>query len=202
VAVSKTRPDDQIVACYDTGQRHFGENRPKEMQEKAASLPSDIHWHFIGHLQTNKVKYIIKDVYLIHSVDSLRLLEEIDKRAANAEDRTVNVLLQVHIAKEEQKFGFDSDELSRFFTQEGWKDFSNVQICGLMGMATFTSDMSVVKTEFEGLKTLFDEVKKIEGVDALNMDTLSMGMSGDYELAIGCGATMVRVGSKIFGSRT
>lgn len=200
VAVSKTRPLEQLSEAYDSGQRHFGENRPQEMKSKWQELPKDIHWHMIGHLQTNKVKYIIDFVHLIHSVDSLRLLEEIDKRALRAE-RRVDVLLQVHIAQEEEKFGFGAEEVRAFFTGRAYSAYPNVRIVGLMGMATNTADGEVVRAEFDALRSLFDSLKPLADGASLQMETLSMGMSGDYELAIDCGSTMVRVGSRIFGAR-
>jgi PLP dependent protein len=193
VAVSKLKPASDIAKMYALGQRDFGENYVQELVEKQAQLPADIRWHFIGHLQSNKVKYIAPFVHLIHSVDSERLLKEIDKQAAK-NNRTVHVLLQVHIAEEETKFGFDEVELMAFDITQ----FKNVHIIGLMGMATFTDDKEKVKREFEHLQKIFTNftIKKNSA-----LTTLSMGMSDDYALAISCGSNMVRIGSLLFGKR-
>jgi PLP dependent protein len=193
VAVSKLKPASDIEKMYALGQRDFGENYVQELVEKEAQLPADINWHFIGHLQSNKVKYIAPFVYLIQSVDSEKLLKEIDKQAAK-KNRTINVLLQVHIAEEETKFGFDEAELMAFDISL----FKNVKIVGLMGMATFTEDKGKVKREFEHLQKIYTAFA-IEKNIALN--TLSMGMSDDYALAIDCGSNMVRIGSLLFGRR-
>ncbi len=193
VAVSKLKPVTDISKMYELGQRDFGENYVQELVEKQTQLPTDILWHFIGHLQSNKVKYIAPFVYLIHSVDSEKLLKEIDKQAAK-NNRKINVLLQVHIAEEQTKFGFDEAELMNLDIDL----YPNVNIIGLMGMATFTDDKQKVKREFEQLKTLhtqFNSDKKLE------LTTLSMGMSDDYELAINCGSNMIRIGSLLFGRR-
>ena len=196
VAVSKTKPASDIMEAYKTGHRDFGENRVQELQEKQGTLPKDIRWHMIGHLQRNKVKYIIDFVHLIHGVDSERLLREIDKRAA-ASGKVVNCLLQVHIAEEASKFGFDEDELEQLFAGEPVKSFPNVRLRGLMGMATFTDDRVKVQREFSRLKSLYDTW----GAQMPEADTLSMGMSGDYDIAIAEGSNMIRVGSRIFGAR-
>ena len=196
VAVSKTKPNELIQEAYDAGHRDFGENKAQEMQAKAQSLPTDIQWHFIGHLQRNKVKYIIPHVHLIHSVDSLRLLQEIDKRAANA-NRTIDVLLQMYIAKEESKFGLDEEELMEILEGEYLKAMKNVRVIGLMGMATNTKDQNIVKREFDSLNTLFNRLKS-----EYSFTTISMGMSNDYPMAIDSGPNMVRVGSLIFGERS
>jgi PLP dependent protein len=197
VAVSKTKPNAHILQAYEAGQRVFGENRPQELKTKAESLPEDIQWHMIGHLQSNKVKYLIEHVSLIHSVDSLTLLEEVEKRAAKV-PRTVEVLLQIHIAKEEQKFGLSADELKVVIESGELLKMPHIRVRGLMGMATFTHDEEQIRTEFKSLKSLFEEVKVEMGGQ---FDTLSMGMSGDYTIAIEEGSTMVRIGSSIFGNR-
>lgn len=197
VAVSKTKPNAYILQAYEAGQRVFGENRPQELKTKAESLPEDIQWHMIGHLQSNKVKYLIHHVALIHSIDSLSLLEEVNKRAANIR-RSIDVLLQVHIANEEQKFGFSADELKGLSTSGNLGKMPHIRVRGLMGMATFTHDEEQIRMEFKGLKSLFEEVRMEMGEQ---FDTLSMGMSGDYTIAIEEGSTMVRIGSSIFGNR-
>ena len=199
VAVSKTKPSSAIQECYSTGHRDFGENKVQELVQKAEELPKDIQWHMIGHLQRNKVKYIAPFVHLIHGVDSLKLLKEVNKRAKN-ENRTINCLLQVHIAEEDTKFGFDKAELEEMIEQDTFNQLDNVQIQGLMGMATFTEDEIQISREFRALKKLFDELQKKES-KILKMKTLSMGMSGDYQLALEEGSNMVRVGSAIFGAR-
>ena len=194
VAVSKIKPAADIMQMYELGQRDFGENYVQELVEKQAQLPTDILWHFIGHLQSNKVKYIASFVHLIQSVDSEKLLKEIDKQAAK-NNRKINVLLQMHIAEEQTKFGFDKKELMNLDVNL----YPNVHITGLMGMATFTEDKEKVKREFEQLQSFyknFEDAKKIE------LNTLSMGMSDDYELAINCGSNMIRIGSLLFGRRS
>jgi len=194
VAVSKIKPAADVQKMYDMGQRDFGENYVQELVEKQAQLPADILWHFIGHLQSNKVKYIAPFVHLIQSVDSEKLLKEIDKQAAK-NNRKINVLLQMHIAEEQTKFGFDEHELMNLDVNL----YPNVHITGLMGMATFTEDKEKVKREFEQLQSFyknFEDAKKIE------LNTLSMGMSDDYELAINCGSNMIRIGSLLFGKRS
>lgn len=193
VAVSKTKPNDAIIEAYETGQRIFGENKVQELVSKYESLPKDIEWHMIGHLQRNKVKYIAPFVHLIHGIDSLRLLEEVDKQAAKFK-RIQRILLQMHIAEEETKFGLDENELIEILQQ--LEDFPNVQVLGLMGMATFTDSEEKISKEFYYLKTIYDKYKT-----DYQFTTLSMGMSGDYQLAIQNGSNMVRLGSSIFGER-
>lgn len=195
IAVSKTKPASDIMALYALGQRDFGENYVQELVTKQADLPKDIRWHFIGHLQSNKAKYIAPFVYLIHGVDSEKLLIEINKQGAK-NDRKISVLLQIHIAQEESKFGFDAEELAAANLNE----LKHVMVKGLMGMASFTEDKTQVQQEFIYLKTLFDGYKKTQ-MHVANFDTLSMGMSGDYELAIKAGSNMVRIGSLLFGER-
>ena len=192
VAVSKTKPIEDILELYNLGQRDFGENYVQELVEKAEKLPKDIRWHFIGHLQTNKVKLIAPFVQLIHGVDSLKLLKEINKQAEKS-NRVIDCLLQAHIAQEETKFGFDEAELSSTLKQLEITEMLNVRVVGLMGMASFTDDMTRVKSEFQKLKTLFDLNAKFE--------ILSMGMSSDYKTAVVEGSNMVRIGSLLFGER-
>jgi len=192
VAVSKTKPNTAILEAYQAGQRIFGENKVQELVQKAEELPKNIAWHMIGHLQTNKVKFIAPFVSLIHGVDSLKLLKEINKRAEQ-NNRIIDCLLQVHIATESSKFGFGMEEVESALNQA--KEFKNIRITGLMGMATFTDDTQQVVDEFKSLKTVFDSIKNE------HITTLSMGMSGDYKLAIEQGSTMIRVGSAIFGHR-
>ncbi|HLN96758.1 MAG TPA: YggS family pyridoxal phosphate-dependent enzyme [Flavobacterium sp.] len=199
VAVSKTQPLDAIREAYDAGQRIFGENRIQEMTEKWEALPKDIEWHMIGHVQSNKVKYMIPYVKLIHGVDSLKLLVEID-RLARKWRRSVDVLLQVHIAEEDTKFGLSDSELLELFASTDYSALTHTNIRGLMGMATFTNDTTQVRREFEHLKSLFDQTKQRLG--KANFDILSMGMSGDYAEAVATGSTMVRIGSSIFGERS
>jgi len=194
IAVSKTKPISLIQEVYATGQRDFGENKVHELVEKHEALPYDIRWHMIGHLQRNKVKYIAPFVHLIHGVDSLRLLNEINKQGAKI-NRCIPVLLQVHISQEDTKFGFDSNELKEAINE--CKVLEWIKPCGLMGMATFTSDLEQVRREFQGLKGLFDEYQSNFGENP----TLSMGMSGDYKVAIDQGSTMIRIGSSLFGRR-
>jgi len=194
IAVSKTKPISLIQEVYATGQRDFGENKVQELVEKHEALPYDIRWHMIGHLQRNKVKYIAPFVHLIHGVDSLRLLNEINKQGAKI-NRCIPVLLQVHISQEDTKFGFDSNELKEAINE--CKVLEWIKPCGLMGMATFTSDLEQVRREFQGLKGLLDEYQSNFGENP----TLSMGMSGDYKVAIDQGSTMIRIGSRIFGRR-
>jgi len=195
VAVSKTHPVSAIQEVYDLGQRVFGENKVQEVAEKYPLLPKDIQWHLIGHLQTNKVKYIAEFVDTIQSVDSEKLIREINKEAAK-HNRTIKVLLQVKIAEEESKFGLDINEAKDLFEQYLNGEFQNIEITGLMGMATFTDDKDQVKKEFLNLKNLFDELNQLK-----KLETLSMGMSDDFPIAIECGANSVRVGSAIFGRR-
>jgi hypothetical protein len=200
VAVSKTHSPEKIKEAYDAGQRIFGENRVQEMAPKYEALPKDIQWHMIGHMQTNKVKYIAPFVYMIHSVDRYNVLEEINKQAAKA-NRIIPCLLQIHIAKEESKFGFSEDEVMMLIMSSEVKNLANVSIQGLMGMATFTSDQEQVRTEFRGLHDLFHRLKSSTLPPNVEMKELSMGMSGDYQIAIEEGSTMVRIGSSIFGER-
>jgi PLP dependent protein len=200
VCVSKFNPNESIRAAYETGERFFGESKVQELCEKQETLPQDISWHFIGHLQSNKIKYIVPFVSLIHGVDSFKLLAEIDKQAAKA-GRTINCLLQIHIAREDTKFGFSADELLEMLGVGEWRTLKNIRICGLMGMATFTDDREQIRTEFRGLKTLFDQVKTNYFASESSFCELSMGMSDDYQIAIEEGSTLVRVGSLIFGAR-
>jgi pyridoxal phosphate enzyme (YggS family) len=201
VAVSKTKPIPDLMEAYEAGQRIFGENKIQEMAEKWEAMPKDIQWHMIGHVQTNKVKFMAPFVSLIHGVDSLKLLHEINKQALK-NNRIIDCLLQVYIAEEESKFGLDEDELNgviQFITQNS-EVYKNIRIVGLMGMATFTDNQNQIKKEFTHLKSIFDSLKSTE-TDNLQLNTISMGMSGDYKLAIDCGSTMVRIGSSIFGGR-
>lgn len=200
IAVSKTKPASNIEAAYTHGQRAFGENKVQELTDKAEDLPKDIEWHMIGHLQRNKVKYIVPFVHLIHGVDSPRLLKEINKQGRKIE-RVIPVLLQMHIAEEESKFGLDKNELNELLSSEAFKEMNFVEVKGLMGMATFTEDEDKIRREFKSLKHIFEEVKAKYNDEKLNMTELSMGMSGDYKIAIEEGSTMVRVGSAIFGER-
>lgn len=199
VAVSKTKPAEDILSLYALGQRDFGENYVQELVEKAGSLPADIRWHFIGHLQTNKVKLITPFVQLIHGVDSLKLLLEIDKQADKA-GRVTDCLLQVHIAREETKFGLDEKELEEIFLYLKQTPLSHIRVRGLMGMASFTDDAQVVQEEFRQLKKLFDHYRYTLPGDK-GMQVLSMGMSADYPLAVKEGSTLVRIGSLLFGER-
>ena len=200
VAVSKTKPNDAILDAYHAGQRVFGENYVQELVDKQASLPTDIEWHLIGHLQTNKVKYIAPFVAWIHAVDSEKLLAEINKQAVKS-NRIINCLLQVHIAVEESKFGFSPDEIKDFCTSLDLAKYPNVAIRGLMGMASFTDDTNIIRKEFQLLKQTFDELKEKHFSTLNNFTEISMGMSSDWPLAIEEGSTIVRVGSAIFGSR-
>ncbi|MES2812806.1 MAG: YggS family pyridoxal phosphate-dependent enzyme [Bacteroidota bacterium] len=199
VAVSKTKPVSDLMEAYTAGQRIFGENKIQEMTEKWEVMPKDIEWHMIGHVQTNKVKFMAEYVSLIHGVDSLKLLEEINKQAKK-HNRIINCLLQIHIAEEETKFGLDEKELEAILQSEELKQMTHISIIGLMGMATFTEDQNQIKKEFQYLKSIFDKTKSLSIVNC-QLSTLSMGMSGDYQLAIDCGSTMIRVGSSIFGGR-
>ncbi len=200
IAVSKFQSIASIMQAYEAGQRCFGENRAQEMTAKHEALPTDIEWHFIGHLQRNKIKYIISFVSLIQSVDSAALLEEINKAAANT-GRIVPCLLQIHIAREESKFGFAPDELRQFMREGSWKKLTHVQLHGLMGMATFTDNMDQVRQEFRMLKQLFDEIRSTYFSENENFRELSMGMTGDYQIALQEGSTLVRIGTALFGSR-
>jgi pyridoxal phosphate enzyme (YggS family) len=200
VAVSKTKPVSVIMHAYKAGQRVFGENKVQELQAKYPEMPKDIRWHMIGHLQTNKVKYIAPWIDMIHSVDRMKLLRTINKEAAKAE-RTIDCLLQFHIAEEDTKFGLDMKEAEQMLESESFQDFKNVRIRGVMGMATFTEDMAQVRREFKHLKSIFDQLKSRFFSDTDAFSEISMGMSGDYKIAIEEGATIVRIGSTIFGAR-
>ena len=199
VAVSKTKPVSDLMEAYNAGQRVFGENKIQEMVEKHEQMPNDVEWHMIGHVQRNKVKYMASFVDLIHGVDGIKLLKEINKQAKK-HDRTINCLLQIKIADEETKFGMAASVAQELFESDELNSMTNIKITGVMGMATFTDDMDQVKKEFEYLKSTFDQLKTIPSSNS-DLQIISMGMSGDYELAIDCGSTMVRVGSSIFGSR-
>ena len=196
VAVSKTKPVADLQEAYNAGQRIFGENKIQEMVEKYDALPKDIEWHMIGHLQSNKVKYMAHFVDLIHGVDKLKTLKEINKQAKK-HDRIINCLLQVKIAKEETKFGFSFDEIRAILSSEEMRELQNINVGGFMGMASFTDDKKQLEEEFSSLKNLFDTLKTQHS----SIKILSMGMSGDYQLAIENGSTMIRVGSSIFGQR-
>ncbi len=197
IAVSKTKPNEDILDLYELGQKAFGENYVQELVDKAAQLPKDIQWHFIGHLQSNKVKYIAPFVHLIHGVDSEKLLQEINKQAIK-QNRTIDCLLQVHIATEETKFGFDADSISELIQSGRLANYSNIRIKGLMGMASFSEDTSILTKEFSTLKQIFDQSSIQLSSD---FTILSMGMSSDYALAISLGSNMVRIGSLLFGAR-
>ena len=201
VAVSKTKPVSDLMEAYEAGQRIFGENKIQEMSEKWEVMPKDIQWHMIGHVQTNKVKYMAPFVSLIHGVDSLKLVQEINKQAQK-NNRIIDCLLQVYIAEEESKFGLDEEELDEILkqVQNDRGNYKNIRIVGLMGMATFTNNQNQIKKEFSRLKTIFDSYCNVNTKNC-QLNTLSMGMSGDYALAIECGSTMVRIGSSIFGNR-
>jgi pyridoxal phosphate enzyme (YggS family) len=199
VAVSKTKPVADLMEAYNAGQRIFGENKIQEMTDKWEQMPKDIEWHMIGHVQSNKVKIMAEYVSLIHGVDSLKLLQEINKQAKK-HNRVIDCLLQIHIAEEETKFGLDEEELNHILTSEDFKSLENIKIVGLMGMATFTENQNQIEKEFNHLNSIFDKHSKLE-TSNLKLQTLSMGMSGDYQLAISCGSTMVRIGSSIFGTR-
>ncbi|WP_353078328.1 YggS family pyridoxal phosphate-dependent enzyme [Flavobacterium sp.] len=202
VAVSKTKPVSDLMEAYNAGQRIFGENKIQEMTDKWEQMPKDIEWHMIGHVQTNKVKFMAEYVSLIHGVDSLKLLQEINKQAKK-HNRVIDCLLQIHIAEEETKFGLDEEELNQVLkqVQKDKSEFENIRIVGLMGMATFTENTTQIEKEFNHLKSIFDKLSKIPFTHNLKPNILSMGMSGDYQLAISCGSTMVRIGSSIFGTR-
>lgn len=200
VAVSKTKPVTDLMEAYTASQRIFGENKIQEMTEKWEQMPKDIEWHMIGHVQTNKVKFMAEYVSLIHGVDSLKLLQEINKQAKK-HNRIIDCLLQIHIAEEETKFGLDEEELNYILTSDDIKSLENIRIVGLMGMATFTENQNQIEKEFNHLKMIFDKLNTIPFTQNLKPNILSMGMSGDYQLAISCGSTMVRIGSSIFGTR-
>lgn len=199
VAVSKTKPVSDLMQAYEAGQRVFGENKIQEMSDKFEEMPKDIQWHMIGHVQTNKVKYMAPFVNLIHGVDSLKLLKEIDKQALK-NNRIINCLLQMHIAEEETKFGLDEAELNELLASEELKTMKNIQIKGFMGMATFTENQAQIEKEFRYLNKIFNQHKN-SNLANCQIEILSMGMSGDYQLAIECGSTMVRIGSSVFGGR-
>lgn len=200
IAISKTKPVSLLKECYDAGQRRFGENKVQEMVEKQSQLPPDIEWHLVGHLQTNKVKYIASFVGMIHSVDSLKLLIEINKQAEKHQ-RIISCLLQIYIAREETKFGLDEAEVMALLNDASFSLLKNIRIAGVMGMATNTDDMNQVRNEFHQLKVLSEKLKNLYASEAHPFNEISMGMSSDYELAIAEGSTMVRVGSSIFGTR-
>jgi PLP dependent protein len=200
VAVSKTKPIETLMEAYNAGQRVFGENKAQELIAKQPELPADVKWHFIGHLQTNKVKFLVPFVEMIESVDSLKLLKEIEKQAKKVE-RKVNCLLQFHIAEESTKFGLDLKEARDILESDQFKKMQYIQICGVMGMATFTDDEALVQREFAHLKKIFDMLKSDYFSDHPQFKEISMGMSGDFLLAIAGGSTMVRIGSSIFGER-
>jgi pyridoxal phosphate enzyme (YggS family) len=199
VAVSKFKPKELLLEAYEIGFRAFGENYVQELVDKYQALPKDIEWHFIGHLQTNKVKYIAPFVHLIHSVDSFKLLKEIDKQAAKNE-RVIECLMQIYIAKEDSKTGMDKAEYLEMLESGEFKLLKNIKVKGLMGMSTFTDNLDLVREEFRSLKNLFEQTRKIQA-DNFLLQEISMGMSGDWQLAVEEGSTMVRVGSSIFGSR-
>jgi PLP dependent protein len=200
VAVSKTKPVADLMEAYTAGQLIFGENKIQEMADKWEQMPKDIQWHMIGHVQTNKVKYMAPFVSLVHGVDSFKLLKEINKQAAK-NNRDIDCLIQVFIAEEETKFGLDEKELNEILISEEFKELKNIRIVGLMGMATFTNNQKQIEKEFKHLKNIFDNLQNQPKTQNLQPTTLSMGMSGDYKLAISCGSTMVRIGSSIFGGR-
>ena len=195
VAVSKTKPQEDIQEAYDGGQRHFGENKVQELEQKHKDLPKDIKWHMIGHLQTNKVKYIAPFIHLIHSVDSLKLAKEINKQALK-HDRIIEILLQIHVGKEESKFGLSLDEFNTLLNNPTFKELENIKVVGLMTMATNTESESLIKKEFQEVFSIYSELK-----DKNKLKHLSMGMSSDYTIAIESGSNMIRVGSTIFGKR-
>ncbi|MCP9761909.1 YggS family pyridoxal phosphate-dependent enzyme [Lacihabitans soyangensis] len=199
VAVSKFKPKELLLEAYEIGFRAFGENYVQELVDKCEALPKDIEWHFIGHLQTNKVKSIAPFVHLIHSVDSFKLLKEIDKQAARNE-RVIECLIQIYIAKEDSKTGMDKAEYLEMLESEEFKSLKNIKVKGLMGMSTFTDNMDLIREEFRSLKELFEQTRNIQA-DNFSLDEISMGMSGDWQLAVEEGSTMIRVGSSIFGSR-
>jgi pyridoxal phosphate enzyme (YggS family) len=199
VAVSKTKPIEAIIEAYNVGQRVFGENKIQEMVEKHEQLPEDIQWHMIGHVQRNKVKYMAGFVHLIHGVDNFKLLKEINKQAEK-HNRIIDCLFQLKIAEEDSKFGMTNEDIVTIINSTDFSELKNIKVVGLMGMATFTDNEAQIKKEFEYLKSIFDILKSKELFN-FNLDIVSMGMSGDYELAIACGSNMVRIGSNIFGAR-
>jgi pyridoxal phosphate enzyme (YggS family) len=201
VAVSKTKPIEDIQELYALGHRDFGENYVQEIQEKYPVLPNDIRWHFIGHVQSNKVKFIAPYVYMIHGVDSFKLLQEINKQALK-NNRIIRCLLQIHIAEEETKFGLNEEELFELLNNFNNGDLKNVMICGLMAMASFTEDFNIVRREFKSVKNMFDKAKHQYFNDNNYFSSISMGMSNDYKIAIEEGSNIIRVGSKLFGNRS
>lgn len=201
IAVSKTKPIEDLKAAYAAGIRDFGENKVQEIQAKQPEMPADTRWHMIGHLQSNKIKYIAPFVHLIHGVDSFKLLKEIDKQGKKI-DRIIPILIQMHIAEEESKFGFDRAELEEMLTSPEFGALNHVRIIGLMGMATFTENQDQIRKEFRGLKQLSEELKSRNLPEFVQLKEISMGMSGDYKIAQEEGSTMVRIGSAIFGSRS
>lgn len=200
VAVSKTKPAEMILEAYQAGQLDFGENKVQELREKPQELPNNIRWHMIGHLQTNKVKYLASFIHLIHAVDSMKLLKEINKQALK-HDRVINCLLQIHIAREEHKFGLDKNGLDDLLSSDELVQLENIKIAGLMGMATYTDDADQIRSEFKTLKSIFETIKSNYDLPNVVMEELSMGMSDDFPIAIEEGSTLIRVGSKIFGPR-
>ena len=200
VAVSKTKPDEMILEAFQAGHLDFGENKVQDLAAKQERLPGEIRWHMIGHLQSNKVKYLASFVHMIHGVDSLKLMKVIDKEAVKNE-RIIDCLLQVHIAQEEEKFGFSRDELHQVVQSESFREMNNIRIRGVMGMATYTENSTQIREEFRQLKRIFEEFKASVFSGEASFDQLSFGMSGDYQLAVEEGSTMVRIGSLIFGPR-
>jgi pyridoxal phosphate enzyme (YggS family) len=200
IAVSKTKPIEDIMEAYNGGQRVFGENKAQEMRDKHEKLPKDIQWHFIGHLQENKVKYIVPYVTMIHSIDSLHLLGEVNKKAIQC-DRVVDCLFEIDIAHEESKFGLSKEEVFSLLNSQEYKQMKNIRICGVMGIGSITDDKEKTKEEFKNLKEIFSKIKENFFQDKDFFKHISMGMSGDYDIAIKQGSTMIRVGSKIFGER-
>lgn len=199
VAVSKTKPNEDIMEAYNAGQRIFGENKVQEMTDKYEALPKDIAWHMIGHVQSNKIKYMAPFVSLIHGVDRMKLLKEINKQGEK-NDRVINCLLQIKIAEEDSKFGMTADKAEEILNSDALANYKFVNIKGVMGMATFTDDETQIRKEFSYLKTTFDKLKNYKSFN-VNLETISMGMSGDYKIAIDSGSNMVRIGSSIFGTR-
>lgn len=200
IAVSKLKPIEDIEVAYQSGHRYFGENKAIEMKTKSEALPKDIEWHFIGHLQRNKVKYIVPFVHLIHSVDSMKLLQEINRQGLK-NNRIIDCLLQFYIATEETKFGFSPDEATELLESENFQLMKHIRICGVMGMATYTENKALIRQEFKTLYTYFSELKKKYFYNASHFKEISMGMTNDFDLAIEEGSTIVRIGSAIFGER-
>ena len=200
VAVSKFHPVEELMEAYDAGQRIFGESHVQELQRKVTEMPTDVAWHFIGHLQTNKVKYLAPYINMIHAVDSMKLLQEID-RQAEKNNRVIDVLLELHIAEEAPKYGFSPDECRELLSEGVWRDLKNVRICGLMMMATYTNDTAQIRREMETAQRLFDEFKSEYFADEPSFCERSWGMSHDYPIAVETGATLVRIGTTIFGER-